>query len=118
MDKITIKEAVYPCTLGVNEEEKSQKQIVISDITLFFDIKKAGISDSIHDTINYAEINNTLKKFIDSKSFCLIEKIAEDVAQIILRDWPVNKVNVKVKKPGAIRNASYAGVSITREKNG
>ena len=116
MDKITIKEAVYPCTLGITEEEQAQKQTVILDIVLFFDIKKAGISDSIYDTINYSEINKQLNKLIGSKPFCLIEKIADEVAQYILRTYPANKVEVIVKKPCALRNANHASVGILREK--
>ena len=120
MDKITIKKAVYPCTLGTTKEEQAQKQTVILDINLFFDARKAGASDSLNDTINYSEINKQLKRFIDSKPFCLIEKIAEDVAHIILSNYPTKKVEVIVKKPCGLRNAKYASVSISRvsrEKN-
>jgi FolB domain-containing protein len=116
MDRIIIKDAVYPCILGVTKEEQSTRQTIILDIIIHFDAKKPGLSDSIKDTIDYSDINMHLKKMLDSKSFCLIERIAEEVSGTIMQSYLVNKVEVCVKKPSAIRNADYAAVSIERER--
>lgn len=116
MDKIIIKGANYSCHLGVNDEERKEKQIIILDINIFCETKKSGNSDDLNDTIDYYLINDRLKNFFGQRSFFLIERVAEEVARLILDNYPAETVKVTVKKPRALKNANYGCVSIIRRK--
>lgn len=116
MDEIIIKRAKYPCSLGVTEEERSLKQIISMDISIEYELKKAGLSDSIGDTIDYSLINKQIRELLESKSFCLIEKIGEEVAQHIINEYKTRKVTILVRKLYALKNADCAAIEIVREK--
>jgi len=116
MDRLIIENATYPCTLGVTDEERSLRQIVKIDISMVYDSRKAGSTDSIADTIDYSLINKQIRELLNSKSYCLIEKMAEDVAKEILNTQKVRKIKVLVRKPFALKNAASTAIEIEREK--
>ena len=118
MDKIIIKEARFPCNIGVSRKERKEKQEIIIDAELFLNIKKASKTDKIIYAVNYSEVHDLIKNIVESKKYKLIEAMAENVAEEILNKFSVNKVLVRVKKPEAFanRNAKYAAVEITRNK--
>jgi 7,8-dihydroneopterin aldolase/epimerase/oxygenase len=114
MDKIIIKNAKYLCNVGITKEERKGKQEIIIDIELYFNIK--DITDFIESTINYSEVNKKIKVVIGNKEYNLIETLANEIADSILKNFKVTKVNITVKKPKAIENADYTAIEITREK--
>ena len=120
MDKLTISGANFSCNIGVTEKERSQKQEIIVDTDLFLDIKQASSTDDIHDAVNYSDVYDLLKEIVAKNQFMLIEAMAENIASAILENFPVEKVNVKIKKPGALsdKGVKYVSIKITRSKNG
>lgn len=118
MDKIIIKNAKFGCNIGVSKKEKKKKQEIIFDIELFLSIKKA--SDDINHTVNYSKVCKSIKKLTNKKEFNLIETIAEETAKMILENFDIKKVLVRVKKPKALKEfrADYACVEIARKKSG
>jgi len=114
MDKIIIKNAKFLCNVGVTEEERKEKQKIIVDVELYFDMK--DITDSIENTIDYSEVNKKIKELIEKKGYNLIETLAKEIADSVLKNFNTEKVHIIVKKLNAIPDAEYAGVEMTREK--
>ena len=119
MDKIIVQEARFQSRVGVSEKERAQPQEIIVDIEAFRDLRAAGESDDLEQTVCYATVHEKAAQIISANSFHLIETIAERLAAMVLRDFPIEKVIIRVRKPAALaaRQVRYAAVEITREKN-
>ena len=116
VDRILIKDLFMRAIIGVNAEERREKQDVLINITMFADLKEAGQSDSIEDTVDYKKIKKEVLRFTENSSFMLAEALAEGIARVCLSDYRVKAVRVLVEKPGALRFARSAGVEIFRRK--
>ena len=115
-DKIQISDLQLPCIIGLREWERTTPQNVNLNITLFTDFSKACVSDEIDDTVDYVTIKKDIIKEVEASSFKLVEKLAQMVAEICLRDARVMRVDVNVSKPGALRFARTVAVEITRTR--
>jgi dihydroneopterin aldolase len=78
------------------------------------DIAKAAASDEVVDTLNYKSVAKRVQEFVENSSFKLVETLAEHIASIILDEFSVIWVKVKLNKPGAIRGSKGVGVEIER----
>lgn len=119
MDKIIIKDLKLFAYHGVNPEEKRDGQTFYLDITAEVDLKKAGYSDELEDTVSYAKIIKTAREVFTAEKYNLIEKAAETVAAAVLKVYrPVKSVTVLAKKPEAPISAEfgYVAVEITRRR--
>ncbi|GJQ60147.1 MAG: dihydroneopterin aldolase [Candidatus Scalindua sp. AMX11] len=116
LDKIHIRNLLVRCIIGIHDEERRDKQDVIINIKLHVNLRKAGKTDSLEDSVDYVKIKKDILALIEKSSFYLIEKLAEEIAQICLDDPKVHNVKVTVDKPGALRFASSAAVEIIRGK--
>jgi FolB domain-containing protein len=114
MDRVIIKDLILRCIIGVYPEERRAKQDVVVNITLFADLRKAGRSDDLADTVDYKELREKIIDFVEPSSYCLIESVAEGVAAICLEADGVQKVIVRVDKPGALRFTRSVAVEIER----
>ena len=81
-------------------------------------LKKLSQSDSIEDALDYKAVSKRVKQFIQESQFNLIETAAENVAKIILEEFDVQWLKLRVSKPFAIRGSSNVGVCIERTKDG
>ena len=116
MDKILIIDLLVHCVIGVNEDERRDKQDVIINLTLYADLHKPGKSDKFEDTVDYRSIKKQVISAVENSSYYLIEALAERIAEICLKNPLVQKVRVTVEKPAALRFARSVGVEITRER--
>ena len=117
MDKIIISNLLLRGIIGVNEDERTNKQDILINMTIFTDFRRAALSDDIDDAVNYRSITKRIIKHgEDSESF-LVEKLVSDFARIILIEFEVERVIVRVEKPGALRFAESVGVEIDRSKS-
>lgn len=117
MDKIYIKDLEVYGFHGVNVEEKKMGQRFIISLELDIDIRKAGLSDDLSETVNYAEVCYKTEEVFLSHKYDLIEKAAEEVAKAILHQFDkITKVKVLLKKPWAPigKPLDYAAVEIER----
>ncbi len=115
-DQIQIKDLLLRTIIGINEEERSNRQDVLINITLYSDTRAAGASDEIEDAVNYRTITKRVIKRVEESSFYLVEKMAAEIAAICLQDLRVAAVDVRVEKPGALRFARSVGVEIHRTR--
>ncbi len=116
MDRILIEDLLVRCIVGVNEDERRQKQDVVINIVLFADLAKAGRSDRIEDTVDYRAIKKHVMALAENSRFRLIEALAESVAALCLENPAVSAVNVRIDKPGALRFTRSVAVDITRKQ--
>ncbi len=114
MDRILIFDLAARCIIGINEEERREKQDVVINLSIYADLRLAGRSDRFVDALDYRGLKKRIFVMVeDSKSF-LLEALAEAVADICLAIPRIRKVKVRVEKPSALRFARSVGVEITR----
>ena len=115
-DQIQIKDLLLRTIVGINEEERRNKQDVLINLVLYADTRAAGASDDIADAVNYRTITKRIINLVEGSQFYLVEKMAAEIAALCLEDPRVEKVNVRVEKPGALRFARSVGVEIERTR--
>lgn len=116
MDTIFLTELKVETTIGIWDWEKKIKQTVVIDLEMGSDIRPAVASDEIADALNYKLVAKRVQQFVADSSFQLVEALAGGIAQIILSEFDVPWVQVRVTKPGAIRGAKDVGVIIRRSR--
>ena len=114
MDKIFIRELALRCIIGIFPEERREKQDIVINIELHCDLRKAGGSDDLNDTVDYKAIKKAILELVENSRFKLIEALAENIAKLALADEKVKQVVVTIDKPGALRFAKSSAVEITR----
>ena len=114
MDKIFLSALSVECIVGIWEWERRVKQTVIIDIEMAADIRKAASSDRIEDTIDYKRVSKRLLSFVGDSQFHLVETLTERIAQLIVTEFGVSWVKVRLNKQGAIRGARDVGIQIER----
>ena len=114
MDIVYIRELKIDTVIGIYDWEREIKQTVSLDLEMATDIRKAALSDNIEDTLNYKAVSKRLISFIESSEFQLVETMAEQCADIILKEFSVPWLRVRLSKPGALRGSKDVGVIIER----
>ena len=117
MDHIFLHDLKVETIVGIWDWERKIRQTVSIDLKMGADIRRAAASDDIDETLNYKLVAKRVQQFVGDSSFQLVETLAERIAAVILDDFDVPWVEVRVNKPGAIRGARDVGVKIRREKN-
>lgn len=115
MDIVYLRDLKVDCVIGIYDWERRIRQTLFIDIDMAADIRKAAASDQIRDTLDYKAVSKRIQQFVTESSFQLVETLAEKIADIILKEFPVPWVRVRINKKGAVRNAGAVGVVIERE---
>ncbi len=114
-DRIEIHDLRVRTILGVRDRERRDRQEILIGLRLFVDAQKAGTSDRLADALDYDAVARRVLAFVQSTAYFLIEKLAEEVAQLCLREFAVSRVEVRVEKPAALPFAKGVSVTIERE---
>jgi D-erythro-7,8-dihydroneopterin triphosphate epimerase len=115
-DQILVRDLRFRCIVGVNEDERHKKQDVVAQITLDVDLRRAGRTDALEDTVDYKALKKEVLAMAERSQFQLVEALAQSIADICLKRQPVTRVFVAVEKPGALRFARTVGVRIVRTR--
>lgn len=113
MSRISIVDLEVFYRVGVPDEERAKPQRLLLTIDLEFDFSVAVGSDSVEDTINYQAITNDLLRFGEGRTWKLIEKLAADVADLVVKTYRPQSVKVEIKK-FIIPQARYVAVALSR----
>jgi dihydroneopterin aldolase/D-erythro-7,8-dihydroneopterin triphosphate epimerase len=116
IDRILIKDLVVRCILGVGAEERREKQEVLISVVLFTDLIKAGRSDRVEDSVDYRAVKKDILAAVDGSQYHLAEALAQRVAEACLAHQDVERVQVTVEKPGALRFARSVAIEIERSR--
>jgi dihydroneopterin aldolase len=114
MDVVYIRELQVETIIGIYDWERNVKQVVSLDLEMATDISKSAASDQIEDTLNYKAVAKRLIGHIEDSDYQLVETLAESCAQIVLAEFDVPWLKLKLSKPGAIRGSKDVGVIIER----
>jgi len=114
MDIVYLRDLKVECVIGIFEWERRIRQTIVLDLDMAADIKRAAASDRIEDTLDYKAVSKRVIDYVGTTEFQLVETLAEAVAGIVLAEFGVPWVRVRVNKRGAIRNAADVGVVIER----
>lgn len=112
-DKISLVDLEVFYRVGVPDAERAQPQRLLLTVEMHSDFSAAAKSDSIADTIDYFAVTQCLLKFGDGREWKLIEKLAADIAEMILRDFKPQSVSVEVKK-FIIPQTKFVSVKLAR----
>ena len=115
-DRIEIGDLLLRGILGINPEEREKAQDILINLTLYADLRPAGASDRIDDTVNYRTITKRIIEHVERVGRFTVEALAADIAELCLSDPRVERVRVRVEKPGALRFARSVGVEIERRR--
>lgn len=117
MDKIIIRDLLLRSIIGINPEERVNKQDILINMVLYADIRAAAAKDDIEAAVNYKSVTKRIIQHVEDSSDLLVEKLVTDIARIILTEYPVERVRVRVEKPGALRFAESVGIEIERTRS-
>lgn len=115
-DHVIIEGLRVDAVIGVYEWERNITQPVVIDAIIYTDHKKAAASDDIDDAINYKKVCEDIRDCCQQCRANLIERLAEDIAKMILANFNCDAIDVTVKKPTAINETENVGVRIFRQK--
>ena len=118
MDKVIIKNLLARGIIGVNDWERKRAQNILINITIFTDTRPAAESDNLEDCVNYSTMSKKVLAHAESVNRLTVEALANDLAHLCLEENGVQKVLVRVEKPGAVRFAESVGVEIERSRDG
>ena len=118
MDIVFIRELRVNTIIGVYDWERTVRQSVVLDLEMATDIRAAASEDALAHTLDYAAISNRLVDFIERSEFELVETMAEQVASIVLSEFAVPWLRLRLCKPGAVASARDVGVVIERGVRG
>ena len=116
-DYIHIEDLLLRTIIGINPDERVNRQDVILNVRLETNLRPAGASDDIQDAVNYRTLCKDIIELVEHSAYHLIEKMAEEIAQVCLTDPRVQRVCVNVNKPGALRFTRSVGVEIERGRD-
>ena len=114
MDKVFIEGLEIEALIGIYDWERRIRQVLVFDLEMGFDNRRPAASDDIADTLDYKAVSKRLIAFVEASEFQLVETLAERCAEIILSEFDVAHVRLKLSKPGAVRGAVAVGVIIER----
>ncbi|MCY4263268.1 MAG: dihydroneopterin aldolase [Gammaproteobacteria bacterium] len=114
MDIVYIKELEVSTIIGIYDWERKELQTVSLDLEMGANIRMAAAADNIEKTLNYKAVAKRLIEFIESSEFFLVETLAEKTANIVLSEFDVPWLRLRLGKPGAVTGSRDVGVIIER----
>ena len=113
-DRVLIEGLEIRTVIGIYDWEREIRQTVRLDLEMAWDVSAAAKSDEIRDALDYKAVSKRLISFVEASSFGLIEALAESCAGIILEEFSVPWLRLKMSKPGAVRGSENVAVLIER----
>ncbi|KPD04431.1 bifunctional dihydroneopterin aldolase/7,8-dihydroneopterin epimerase [Moellerella wisconsensis] len=114
MDIVFIEQLSIITTIGVYDWEQTIEQKLVFDIEMGWDNKRASSSDDVEYCLDYSTVSRAIIQHVSQQRFALVERVAEEVAQLLLTQFHCPWVRIKVAKPGAVAQAAQVGVIIER----
>ena len=114
MDCIEIQNLRLRAVLGFSEHELDAPQDIVINLRIGLAGRRAGETDDPADAFNYKTVTKAIIRFVESSRFSLVEKLAEEIARLVVIDFGAPHVEVAVHKPGALRRSDSVSLGITR----
>lgn len=114
MDIVYIRDLKVDAVIGVFDWERRIRQTISLDLDMGADIRRAAASDDIADALDYKAVSKRLIEFLEQSEYQLVETLAENVCRVVMEEFSVPWVRLRVNKKGALRGAQDVGVIIER----
>ncbi|PCJ11967.1 MAG: dihydroneopterin aldolase [Planctomycetota bacterium] len=116
-DRIQIEDLVVRTIIGIYDRERNRCQDVVVNITLWTDITAAARSDDIEQAVDYRSLTKNIIKHVEDSRCMLLERLVEEISELVLEDAAIVATSVKVEKPGALRFSRSVGIEIFRTRS-
>ena len=116
MDIIFLTGLTTECIIGIWDWERKVRQKVVIELEMGADIRNAAASDHIDVTLDYKKVSKRVLGFVSESEFQLVETLTEQIARIIVTEFDVPWVRVRLNKQGAIRGSRDVGILIERRR--
>ncbi len=114
-DTLRINGLAVDCRIGVTEAERAKPQTVWIDLIVPIDGRRAAAHDDVREAVDYARLVEVVTRQLLRRPYRLMETLAEEIATVVLQEFPVSEVTVRVTKR-ALPSIDSASVEITRAK--
>lgn len=114
-DRLSLSGIVCRCHIGVTEEERRERQRIEVDLDLAVDLEEAGRTGDLGKTIDYRRVCEAARGYLEAGSFHLVEAAATGVATVVLEQFPVTRVAVRVRK-FVLPHVAHVEVRIERQR--
>ncbi len=115
-DVVLIEGLTVNTVIGVYEWERAICQPVVIDVKLHYDLSAALDEDDLAHTINYKAVCEDIEQICHDTRAQLLEYLAGQIFKKLFESYPIDKIELRLTKPHAIKNAQNVGVSITRDR--
>ena len=115
-DQIKIEDLVVRTIIGIFDRERDRRQEVKINLTLWADIRPAARSDDIEQAVDYRHLTKRIIEHVTDSHCMLLERLTEEIANLVLENQSIVATRVKVEKPGALRYSRSVGVEIFRTR--
>lgn len=116
MDIVYIRDLKIETVIGIFDWERRIRQTVSIDLEMATDIRKAAATDNIADALDYKAVAKRLITYVGESQFLLVETLSEKVAEIVMTEFNVPWLKLRLSKPGAVRGSQDVGIIIERGK--
>ena len=113
-DIVYIRGLKTDAVIGVYDWERDIRQALVLDLDMATDIRAAGASDDVVDTLDYAAVSQRVLDYVSASEFKLIEALAEQVARLVMDEFGVPWLRLRLSKPSAVQQADDVGIVIER----
>jgi dihydroneopterin aldolase len=114
MDIIFLRGLEIETLIGIYAWERENKQTIILDLEMAFDIKTAAQTDDIVHTLDYKAVSDRLIEFVTHSEFFLVEKLIEEIANLLQTEFLIPWLKITLHKPAAVPQAKSVGIIIER----
>ena len=118
-DRITLRGMRFSGRHGVGAAERDEPQPFEVDLIVRLDLSRPAATDDLADTVDYAALFDLARTIVEERSFHLIEALAGAIADAVLAGWPVDEVEVRIRKPKAPLSGAFDTVEarLRRRRN-
>ncbi len=104
--------------IGVHAWERELRQVLLIDLDLAADVRAAAARDALSDTLDYQALAERVRGFVSATSYQLVESLAEALASLLIEEFAIPWLRLRITKPGAVPGADAVGVLIERGARG
>ena len=116
MDKIVISNLKVDTIIGTLAAERKKIQTLVLNLELYLPLEKSGKSDDLFDSVDYCQVENKIITMGKKTKFLLIERFAQEVANLCLEDKMISSVKIEIIKIGALKHSDKVAVCIERKR--
>ncbi len=118
MDIVFIEGLCVDATIGVFDWERKIKQRLSIDLEMAWDIRQAASTDDLQHALDYKAVSDRISEHVSSTQYELIESLAQELSDLLLQEFGISWLRMKLSKPGAVPTAKNVGLLVERGQRG